>query len=162
LTGAIFTMNRNFPRFDAFAAASLDQILAPFDTTGAMRSRATTFSNTLFRNTGGSFTAEPLPDFAQLAPMYAILPFDVDKDGDLDLICGGNNRGMDVDIIGYDASMGIVLENVNGRFHELPAWRSGFAVHDDVRFIAVIQRRSEPLILVGTNNSHARTFVPAR
>jgi hypothetical protein len=103
-----------------------------------------------------------LPDFAQIAPIYAILPYDLDKDGDLDLICGGNNRGMDVDIIGYDASMGIVLENVDGHFRELPALRSGFAVHDDVRFIAPISREVGTLFLVGTNNSHVRTFVPAR
>jgi hypothetical protein len=162
LTGTIFTMNRSFPRYDAFANATVDEILKPFDTTSAMRYRATTYSNMLFRNERGVFTAEPLPDFAQIAPIYAVLPYDLDKDGDLDLICGGNNRGMDVDIIGYDASMGIVLENVDGHFRELPALRSGFAVHDDVRFIAPINRESGTLFLVGTNNSHVRTFVPAR
>ena len=72
----------------------------------------TEMKSSIFMNDGnGNFTISHLPTAAQMSPMYAILPYDFDKDGDLDLFMGGNLYGVQPEMGRYDASYGHILEN---------------------------------------------------
>lgn len=60
-------------------------------------------------NTGQSFEKIALPMEAQFSPVYDIAVLDINKDGHMDLIAGGNLYAVKPEIGRYDASNGIVM-----------------------------------------------------
>ncbi len=95
----------------------------------------------LMNNEGNGFSAKPLPFEAQLFPVMAIHSMDVNSDGHLDLLLGGNLYGVKPSMGGrQDAGYGVVLlGNGEGNFESLPPEQSGFFVEGQVRNIQPIQ-----------------------
>jgi enediyne biosynthesis protein E4 len=59
--------------------------------TRALHYQVDTFASMYLHNSGGgAFSASPLPNLAQIAPVKGIIATDVDGDGHLDLIVAGN------------------------------------------------------------------------
>ena len=79
---------------------------------------ANTFASAIARNDGrGQFVLQPLPVEAQLAPVYAVVAEDFDRDGRTDLLLGGNFNGVPPIQGRYDASYGLLLRGgPDGRF----------------------------------------------
>jgi hypothetical protein len=113
------------------------------------------YSSTLIAwNEGnGKFTIQVLPPEAQLSSVNAILCNDINKDGRLDLILGGNMTECLPQFGRLDANYGIVLENKGNRQFALvhPA-QSGISVTGMVRDLAWIRGRKENYILFLRNN----------
>jgi hypothetical protein len=77
----------------------------------------------------GSFTGKVLPVQAQLSPMYGIAAEDFDKDGNIDILMGGNFYQSKPEAGIYDASYGILLKgNGKGNFTALPPQQSGISI----------------------------------
>ncbi len=154
------TLARKYNTFSQFANADVDDVIAPAvkDTVQVLTAR--TFASTLFVNNGGRYTAQPLPDMAQIAPTHAILARDLDGDGDTDLVLAGNAKTQDGDIIGYDAGMGLVLRNDRrGLLTPIEPWQSGFsAPHDSRRMAVVPVPGQEDLLIVTVNGRSPRMF----
>ena len=95
------------------------------------------------RNDGdGRFTLVPLPDEAQLAPVYGILPTDANGDGHTDLLMVGNFDGFSPQIGRMASSFGVALRGDGaGHFTRVPAVESGFLVPGQGRDIARIRAR---------------------
>jgi len=82
----------------------------------------------------------PLPVQAQFSPVYAIASADVNKDGNPDLLLGGNFEKTRVSIGKIDANHGMLfLGDGKGNFKYIPQTESGFAVKGDVRDIQILK-----------------------
>jgi hypothetical protein len=102
---------------------------------------ANELKSTLFINEGGfNFTATPLPQEAQLAPVYAIEDGDFDADGDLDLVLGGNLYRAKPEVGIYDASHGLYLDNVKGVF-KISSRSNDFNIKGEIRDIKRIDNQ---------------------
>ena len=70
-----------------------------------------------------------LPTEAQLSPMYGIAADDFDKDGNIDILMGGNFYESKPEVGIYDASYGILLKgDGKGNFTAVPAQQSGINI----------------------------------
>ena len=120
--------------------------------------RGATFS--IVRNNGdGSFTVVPLPDEAQLAPVYGILATDVDRDGHVDLLLAGNFDGFKPEIGRMSASYGtVLLGNGKGTFTPVHAPESGFLVPGQSRDIQRVRTPHGDLFVVARNNDRPLVF----
>ena len=131
---------------------------------GASR-RAYTFATSLAHNNGdGSFTLVPLPDEAQIAPVYGILATDVDRDGHTDLLLAGNFDGFKPEIGRMAASYGLCCAaTARARFTPVRAHESGFMVPGQTRDIQRVRTATGELIVVARNNDRPLVFrsVPA-
>jgi len=100
-----------------------------------------------------------LPTEAQLSPVYGIAAEDFDKDGNTDILLGGNFYESKPEVGIYDASYGILLKgDGKGNFRALPAQQSGISIRGAVRDIIVVRVGKKKIILVAENNGPIRIF----
>ena len=108
----------------------------------------------LINNGKGSFKIKPLPKETQLSPLYAILASDIDKDGNVDLILGGNLHNVKPEIGRYDASYGHFLKGLgNGEFVIYSMDESGLILNGEVRDFKTLNQIQNNLLLIARNNS---------
>ncbi|HKZ36209.1 MAG TPA: hypothetical protein VJ184_01060, partial [Chryseolinea sp.] len=108
-----------------------------------------------FENKGNKFEEKKLPTEAQFAPVYAIAAMDIDKDGDSDVVMGGNESNVRVRIGKSDANRGLILLNDGkGNFSSLPQSRAGLNVVGDMRSIEYVGDE----FVFGINDAKIKTF----
>ena len=154
------TLTRKYNTFAQFANADIDDLIAPAVKDTARTLIARTFASTIYMNIDGRFVAQPLPEMAQISPVMAVVPRDLDGDGDQDVIIVGNAKTQDGDVIGYDAGMGLVLRNdKRGLLTPIEPWQSGFSAPHDSRRMAVIPVPGlKDLLIVTVNGRSPRLF----
>ncbi len=149
-----------FLSYTEYAKAGVTDIFTPEDLVGAVQKKVETFATSLMRNNGdGSFTLVPLPDAAQLAPVYGISVRDLDGDGVQDLLLAGNFDGVKPDIARLSDSYGVVLRGAQGgAFTAVPRMASGFFVPGQSREILRLHAKDGELTLVARNNDRPLVF----
>ena len=116
-------------------------------------------SSVFINNKNGTFTSKALPIPAQLSSMYGIAAEDFDKDGNTDILMGGNFYQSKPETGIYDASYGTMLKgDGKGNFISLPAQQSGINLKGAVRDIIVLNIRKKKAILVAGNNEPLKLF----
>ncbi|MFL5771789.1 MAG: VCBS repeat-containing protein [Flavisolibacter sp.] len=104
-------------------------------------------------NGKGSFTVKELPVRAQLSSMNAICPSDVNGDGKIDLITGGNLFTFPPQFGRQDASYGdVFINNGKGGFTWLPNTASGIDIRGEIKDIKEMNSGSKKIVLIAQNN----------
>ncbi len=104
-------------------------------------------------NGNGQFSIKPLPAMAQLSCINAILPFDINGDGFIDLITGGNQFGFLPQFEKLDGSFGdILINDGKGNFTWQQNKKTGFNLRGEVRDLALIKSKNNFKLLVLQNN----------
>ena len=175
LIKAIPAMQQRYPTYKSYAEKKINDIFSAAELSDAVVKNVYTFATSLVRNNGdGSFTVIPLPLQAQIAPVYGILPADVDSDGKVDLLLGGNFDGVQPELGRMSASYGLVLRgDGKGHFAPVSATHSGFVVPGQTRDIQRVRAagcasgRARPasscdLYVVARNNDRPLVFRPTK
>ncbi|MEM0996206.1 MAG: VCBS repeat-containing protein [Bacteroidota bacterium] len=154
-------LKTKFPNYNTFAEASLVDIYG-----GALDKSlhyaATWMHSSWIENLGnGKFAVHALPSEAQVSPVNASVVYDVDGDGQQDLLLAGNMFGAEVETCRHDASVGLVLRgNGRGDFTPVPFARSGFFAQGDVKDLVKLRRADgRTLIVVARNGGPVRVFL---
>jgi hypothetical protein len=148
------------PTFKDYATKTVKDIFTPQELSGALLKKTSTFATTLALNNGdGSFTLVPLPNEAQIAPVYGILAADVEHDGHTDLLLAGNFDGFKPGIGRMAASYGLLLHgDGKGHFTPVRTTESGFFVPGQSRDIARVRTAHGDLYVVARNNDRPLLF----
>lgn len=152
---------KRFVIYEDFANSTFEQIFDSTTLKKAIYQEAKTFHSTYFENKGdGNYQSEHLPLEAQFAPIYAFLPGDFDKDGNLDVLAVGNFFGNPPSIGRYDATDGMFMKgNGNGNFEILDSTESGFKLSGASREIRLLKSsKGSPIIIVGNNDEALNCF----
>ena len=155
-------INKRFTDYVSYAGQTIDNILKSDELKGADEFTVNQFASVYLENQGGKFTVHQLPVLAQVSKLFALLPVDIDHDGDLDVLGGGNFYGVNTYQGRYDASYGLVLRNDGrGKFTTLSPIDTGFLLNGEVRDIKPIQTPAGTEYLVARNNASVQVFKPA-
>ncbi len=155
LVAQIPPLVRKYPSYASFAGQKIYDIFAAGELESAVHQEAVELRSTVGWNDGqGHFTLEPLPDEAQLAPMYAIAVLDIAGSANPELLMGGNLYEAKPEVGRYDASYGVVLAYGPDGLRSLPD--SGFWTTGPVRSITLAGDLQ--LLVVGINNDSLRVF----
>jgi hypothetical protein len=156
-------LKTRYLNYKDYARKSVSDIFSPDELRDAVFKQAYTFATSLVRNNGnGSFTLEPLPSEAQMAPIYGILADDFDGDRKLDLVLAGNFDGLKPELGRMSASYGLFLRgDGQGTFTPVRAAESGFFVSGQVRDIQRVKTRRDDLYVVTRNNDRPLVFSTA-
>jgi hypothetical protein len=160
LIKALPYLKPRFLNYKDYAKKTVAEIFTPQELSDALLKKASTFATSLLLNNGnGSFTVIPLPDEAQLAPMYGILAGDFDRDGHVDLLLAGNFDGFKPEIGRMAASYGVFLRgDGKGRFTPERRAESGFFVPGQSRDIARVRTAHGDIFVVARNNDKPLIF----
>lgn len=110
-------------------------------------------------NNAGKFKLKPLPMSAQLSPIYSIYADDLDKDGQVDLLLGGNQFNAKPQTGIYAANFGTVLMSVGNReFVTLNSLESGISIQGQIRDIKSIIIEGKKFLLIALNNDKLRIY----
>jgi hypothetical protein len=110
-------------------------------------------------NQGGKFIPKVLPKLAQSFPIRAILPTDLNEDGILDLILGGNENFTRIRIGMIDAGFGLVLlGDGKGNFKALTPSESGLAIKGDIKAILELNSGGVKQILFGIHQQAIESY----
>jgi hypothetical protein len=103
----------------------------------------------------GKFSITVLPVMSQLSCINAIQPVDVNGDGNIDLVTGGNQFGFLPQFEKLDGSFGdILINNGKGGFAWQESRKTGLNLRGEVRDIATIKKTGETYLLFLQNNEY--------
>lgn len=118
-----------------------------------------TQSSLAWNNGDGTFTLESLPIEAQMAPVYGLLTSDIDRDGNLDVLLGGNFYRSKPEVGIYDGSYGLVLKgDGKGGFQALKPETSGFLIKGEIRDFLTLGVGEREFVLVARNNEKLAAY----
>ncbi|MBC3784891.1 VCBS repeat-containing protein [Spirosoma utsteinense] len=149
------TLRKRFTTYKAYTDASLADCFDEQQLSQAKSRRITELRSLVLENRTGTLVPHSLPLSAQVAPVYAILANDFDRDGTADLLLMGNNSRMRLRIGKVDANHGLMLRNLgNWQFAEVSPQQTGLYVRGDVRDI----KKAGNQLIVGMSGQKALTF----
>ncbi|MBD0833412.1 VCBS repeat-containing protein [Aestuariibaculum sp. TT11] len=146
-------ITRKFKNYDAFSKATIEDVYTKDKLEDALHYKAKTFATTYFQNDGKHFSAKPLSSQAQLSAVNGIVSKDVNNDGVLDLILGGNLFTSEVETPRNDAGQGVLLiGDGKGNFYAKAPYESGLSLSGDVKGLAMLKSEGYTYIIVANNN----------
>ena len=105
----------------------------------------------IFNSPTGKFSAKILPMEAQTFPVNSVIPYDINKDGKLDLLLGGNDYNIEIETGRLDAGQGLILENSpTGNFSINQ--NNNFNLWGDVKVVRPITVNGEKALIIGRNS----------
>ncbi len=110
-------------------------------------------------NGNGNFTIQKLPVMSQMSCINAIYCTDINSDGFLDIITGGNQFGFLPQYERLDASLGdVLLNDGKGNYTWQDAFYTGIKLHGEIRDIKKINIRGTDNLLFLQNNDYPVLF----
>jgi hypothetical protein len=164
LLKALPYLKPKYRSYKGYAQQRVTDIFTPAELSDAVLETAYTFATSLVRNNGdGSFTVIPLPDEAQIGPVYGILATDLDHDGHTDLLLAGNFDGFKPEIGAMRSSYGVaLLGDGHGGFTPVRAPESGFSVPGQTRDMRRVRTARGELIVVARNDDRPLVYRAAQ
>lgn len=153
-------LKKKYLKYHNYKEQQIEDIFSKEELKGTIKREVTTLETSLILNNGdGTFTQKALPKLAQLSPTYGLLVKDFDKDGQLDILMGGNLYGVKPEVGRYDANYGLLLKgNGDGTFEPKTSKESGFLVKGQVRDLMNLEIGGKEWVVVAKNNEVAEIF----
>ncbi|MBU3028484.1 VCBS repeat-containing protein [Zobellia galactanivorans] len=157
------TLKKKFPDYASYARATISEVLSPQEKSSAYSAKVFQLASSILINQGdGTFEMRPLPNWAQVSPIYGIIISDFDKDGNLDLLVTGNDHGTEVGIGRYDASKGLYLKGTGtGDFLPVAPLESGLFVDGNSRGAVAIDIKGTANLIFGSNDGYLKAYAPS-
>lgn len=153
-------LQKQYPRYQNYKKQTITDIFGEQELSKALELKVYTTSSLVAMNRGkGVFSLHQLPKEAQYSPMHAILVEDFDRDGNDDILMGGNFYRAKPELGIHDASFGLFLKgDGEGNFDVVKKKESGFSIKGEIRDIKKINVDGKDAVVVAMNNDYARLF----
>ncbi|SHL37508.1 VCBS repeat-containing protein [Flavobacterium xanthum] len=103
----------------------------------------------------GKFEIKTLPKEVQFSSVNSICVMDVNSDGILDLVLGGNQYEFKPQFSRLDANYGsVLLGSKNGTFSWLPYNQSGFFIRGEVKNLKLIKDKNKTVSIIAVVNDN--------
>ena len=162
LGGKIRTVMEDFPSNDAYARATLGEIVGEDALERAERFSATESRSGVFiSQTDGTWRFDPLPRIAQIAPLQGIVTGDFNGDGHPDIHALQNMFAPDLSIGRFDGGLSqLLLGDGRGGFTATPPIESGLIIPGDAKALLAtdLDGNGWPDLLVSRNNATTLAF----
>lgn len=153
LTKQIPSLKKDFVRYSDFSGKTIEEIFRSLETKDASVLEAHQFESLiLYNQEGKGFRHQVLPSEAQFSPIEAIAVEDVDLDGYLDLILGGNNTAVAPYYGAYQGSWGLILKGNASGFFTVDK-ENDLKIKGDIKAIEVVSVGTQKWLVFAKNNA---------
>jgi hypothetical protein len=151
-------LKKDFVRYTNFAGKTVDEVFAKFQIKEAPYLKAHQFESlVLYNQKGKNFIAKALPIEAQFSPIEDIAVEDIDQDGYLDLVLGGNTTAVASYFGSYQGNWGLILKgDATGSFKTFK--ESPLKIKGDVKQIKGVSVGTKKWLIFAKNNSSLEVF----
>jgi hypothetical protein len=151
-----------YSRYRQYSKATMEQLLPAEDLKDAQVLEANHMQTSYIENKGnGIFAIRALPVLTQVAPVKGLITFDVNGDGNLDILMTGNDYGNEVFAGRYDAFTGLILlGDGKGNLTPVPSAASGFYIPGDAKALVRLSGVKSDLFIATQNRDSLRVFAP--
>ncbi|PHN03869.1 hypothetical protein CRP01_25190 [Flavilitoribacter nigricans DSM 23189 = NBRC 102662] len=155
-------LGKQYPNFESYARQRIQDIFSPEQLSGGLTYKAVEMrSGILWNEGGGRFDFAALPLEAQLSPIYAYYVTDLNGDGNLDVLAGGNQHRMKPEIGINAGSVGLVMLGDGKRdFRALTHQESGLYMDGEIRKIVGLRSGGKRQILFAKNHDQPEILMP--
>lgn len=148
-----------FPTFDGFANASLQEIIGKEKLKGSLRLEMTEFKNGIFWGTPeGDYRWEAFPVEAQFSPIVGFSMMDANGDGKPEVIAAGNFYDTEVETTRYDAGQGVIMSWTSEGWVCHNPRETGFYAGGNIRALKSIKIGERNAILLARGNDVLSMF----
>jgi hypothetical protein len=153
-------INKKFTDYQSYAGKTIEELFDKNELKDAAVREVNTFESVYLENRGNKqFKMHALPREAQVSKVFAFYVEDLNQDGNLDVVLGGNLYGVSTYQGRYDASYGLLLQgNGKGAFRPVLPTEGGFLLEGQVRDIKPLKTASGELLLVARNGLPLQLF----
>ncbi|MDN5204197.1 VCBS repeat-containing protein [Fulvivirgaceae bacterium BMA10] len=154
-------IKKKFPTYEAFAQATLTDVFGEENLNNATHYEAVNFATSYIENLGnGKFEIRPMDRLVQISSVNSIIVEDLNRDGHLDVVMGGNLFGSEVETPRNDAGYGIYMKgDGKGGFEPYFPHQSGLMIKGEIKHINLIKVKNRPSSLVFAVNNNPLQFV---
>ena len=161
LTAQIASLKKQTLQFSDFATKSIENLFNSEIIDNSIIKLVTETKSMLVINNGeGTFTAQPLPKEAQFSCVCGISCQDVNGDGYIDILLGGNNFELKPQYSRLDASFGgLLLGNGKGDLTWTPYETSGFFIEGEIKHLEKAKNKDGNFLFIAAiNNETPKIF----
>ncbi|MHA7129077.1 VCBS repeat-containing protein [Algoriphagus namhaensis] len=149
-------MRSKFTDYASYSTAKINDLFTSAELDKAQILEANTLSSIYLENRGSKFVPKELPKIAQSFPVYSFLPLDVNGDGHLDFIAGGNQNFTRIRIGMIDSGFGLVLlGDGKGNFRPINPNESGLIIKGDIKSSLLLDQST---VLFGVNQQAIKAY----
>jgi len=157
----ILPLKKKYLKYGDYGKATIKDLFPDSVYKDALHYSANYFYTSYLENKGnGHFILHPLPVQAQFAPVFGMMAYDINKDGNLDIILNGNDNGCEILSGNQDALNGLVLQgNGKGDFLPMSLRRSGIFIPGNGRALSrLVDGKGRSLLLASQNKGTLKCF----
>jgi hypothetical protein len=159
LTAQMPYLLKKYLKHEDYKEQTIEDIFSEADLENSIKFNVFENNSIVLWNDRGKFTLQKLPVKAQLSPIYGIYAGDLDNDGKIDLVLGGNQYNAKPQTGIYGANFGTVLKSMGNReFKVMNINESGLFVQGQIRDIVEISIKEKKHILVAVNNGRLKMY----
>ena len=159
LLDQMYSMRPRYTTYASYANAQLNDIFSASDLKDATTLKATVLESVYLENKGNKFVQHNLPAAAQFAPLYTMTLIDYNKDGNMDLVVGGNQSSIRIRMGVIDANFGqLFMGDGKGNFTLVPQDKSGLSITGDMKSLKIISVNGTEFLLAGISNFGVVTY----
>lgn len=154
ITAQMPLLRKKFLKYADYASKPIQEVLDEDQLKNTIIRKAYELQSSIAINDGkGNFILQALPKRAQFSPIYTFLIDDLDGDGRLDILSGGNYFGVKPEIGRYDGSYTVLLKgDGKGNFSFIPNKQTGIIIKNEIRDIVKMKTATGEVLLFAKNN----------
>jgi hypothetical protein len=152
ITKQIPAISDRFATAREYASATIQELFGKDDLNQASVLISNEMRSGIFINENGKFLFHPFKNEAQLSWIQDILLDDINIDGRIDILTGGNSRSSTIQEGWYLADQGSLLLNESEGFMVRENFKIGLSLKGEIREMKIIEFQNRKHILVARNN----------
>ena len=149
------SLKKKYLKFENYKNVTMDKLFDPSTIRDSEVKKVYNLSSvSLYNKRGKGFDIKELPFMAQLSPIFSIISDDINNDGIMDLILGGNLSKVKPEFGPNSSSYStLLLGNKDKRFKYVNSKLSGLFISGEIRDLDKIKINSKDSYIFAVNNS---------
>jgi hypothetical protein len=148
-------IRKKFKDYKSYSTAQMKDVLTEDQLKNSKVLRAYQLKSCFIRNDSGKLSFIPLSNEFQFAPIFSILNMDVNGDGKVDIVTGGNLTGTRSRSGKLTGNCGIIgINDGKGQLKPMKQTNSGLAITGDVRHILELNE----FLVIGVNSQKVLVY----